>query len=62
MTFKKIPMKGGLEYDAFTGWRRVLCYMGRPGLRKWVKRKYNKRMRQEGKKRISINLIDYYGR
>ena len=43
----KIPMKGGGEYDAFTSWRKVLRW--RPGLRKWWKRRYNKRVRKQGK-------------
>ena len=43
------PMKGGDEYDALTGWRRVMCYLDRSGVAKKVKRKYNKRVRQEGK-------------
>ena len=43
------PMKGGDEYDALTGWRRVMCYLDRSGIAKKVKRKYNKRVRQEGK-------------
>ena len=47
---KRIPMKGGDEYDALTSWRHVLCYLGRPGVVKKIKRKYNKRFRKEGKK------------
>ena len=46
------PMKGGDEYDALTGWRRVMCYLDRSGVAKKVKRKYNKRVRQAGKKEI----------
>ena len=41
------PVAGnGLEQDAFTGWRKVLCYMGRPGVTKKVKRMANKRDRR----------------
>lgn len=36
----------GLEQDAFTGWRKVLCYMDRPGVVKKVKRMANKRDRR----------------
>ena len=39
----------GLEQDCFTGWRKHLCYMERPGLTKWIKRKYNKRVRKMNK-------------
>jgi len=41
----RIPARGGLEQDAFTGWRRVLCYMGRPGVLRSAKRTYNRRLR-----------------
>ena len=43
-----IPMKDK-EYDAFTPWKRVLCYMQRSGVSKKLKRKYNKRVRYEMK-------------
>lgn len=46
------PMKGGHEYDALTKWRRVLCYLDRSGVAKKIKRKYNKRVRQAGKKEV----------
>lgn len=36
-------LKSGLEYDALTGWRKVLRF--RAGERKFIKRKYNKRQR-----------------
>ena len=39
-----IPMRGGDEHDAFTGWRRVLRF--RPGERTRIKRGYWKRARQ----------------
>jgi len=45
----KISLKGGLEYDILTGWRRVLCYAQKPGICKYVKRKYRKRFRQREK-------------
>lgn len=61
MTFKKIPLKGGLEYDVLTGWRKYLCYTGKPGICKYVKNKYNRRMRQHGKKRIQVALDEIYG-
>ena len=43
------PMKGGDEYDALTNWRQLLCYLGRSGVAKKIKRQYNKRVRKEGK-------------
>ena len=45
----KIRLKGGFEQDAFTGWRKVLCYMQRAGVVKKAKRQYNKRLRRLGK-------------
>ena len=44
---KPIPLKGGDEQDALTKTRH--CYRWRPGERKRVKRKYNKRVRQFAK-------------
>ena len=43
------PLKGGDEYDALTGWRHMLCYLGNSGVAKKIKRGYNKRVRKEGK-------------
>jgi len=41
----RIPARGGHENDAFTGWRKVLCYMGRPGAPRSAKRSYSRRLR-----------------
>jgi hypothetical protein len=41
----KVPLKGGLEYDILTKYRRVI-YCSKHGLIKFVKRKYNKRLRK----------------
>jgi hypothetical protein len=38
-------MKGGDEYDALTRWKRVLHW--RPGVRAWIKNKFNRRSRRE---------------
>jgi hypothetical protein len=38
------PMKGGGEYDALTRAKRYFKW--RPGVRKWLKRKFNKRPRR----------------
>lgn len=40
-----LPMQGS-EYDAFTGWKHLLCYLERPGVSKKIKRAYNKRVRK----------------
>jgi len=37
------------EYDAYTSWRKVLCYLQRPGAVKAIKRRTHKRERREGK-------------
>ena len=41
---KRIPMKGGDEYDAFSKYRKFLCW--RSGQLKKIKRAYNKRFRR----------------
>lgn len=51
--FKKIPLKGGLEFDIFTSWRHYLCYIDNTkGITKYGKRKYNKRFRQKAKQEL----------
>lgn len=44
------------EYDAFTGWRKYLLGLERPGIVKGIKRAYWKRVRREHKK----ELLDEY--
>jgi hypothetical protein len=44
---QRIPMTSGDEFDAFTGWRRVLSW--RAGERKAIKRRYNRRARRVAK-------------
>lgn len=41
--------RGADEVDAFTGWRHVLAYIQRPGVRKSIKSKANRRERREAK-------------
>ncbi len=41
----KEKMVGGLEFDALAGWQRVLHW--RAGQRKWIKRKFNRRIRKK---------------
>jgi hypothetical protein len=40
------------EYDAFTGWRKILVGLERPGIVKNIKRSYWKRVRREHKKEL----------
>lgn len=42
----RVPCKGGLEFDVFSGWRKVLCYTSRPGVCRKAKRSYNRRIRR----------------
>ena len=51
---KRIPLKGGDEYDALTSARKYYCYLDRPGVAKKIKRKYNKRFRKKGKLNVNI--------
>ena len=44
---KRIPMKGGEEYDAFSKYRKFFRWKG--GQLKKIKRAYNKRFRQHCK-------------
>lgn len=49
----RIPMEGGDEYDAFTGFRkRLCCFHNRTGLVKQAQRKYWKRERQKAKEEM----------
>ena len=49
---KRIPLKGGDEFDALTGWRKMLKIFNKAGLSKKSKRKYNKRFRKDGKSNL----------
>jgi hypothetical protein len=46
----KGKLKGGFEWDVITGWRRYMHW--KPGTCKYVKRKYNKRMRRLAREKI----------
>lgn len=48
----RIPLKGGDEYDALTRARRFYKYLSRSKTCKAIKRKYNRRFRQETKRLI----------
>lgn len=49
---KRRAIKGWMEQDAYTDWRKYLCYMQRPGMVKKVKRYTHKRERREAKRDI----------
>lgn len=40
------------EQDAFTAWRRVLCYMDRSGVAKSVKARHNRRNRRQVREQL----------
>jgi hypothetical protein len=42
-------IKGGGEGDAFSGWRKLLCYMQRPRVKHEIKKKFSRRVRKEAK-------------
>jgi hypothetical protein len=43
-------LKGGDEWDAFTGWRNVMRYLDRPRVKHAIKKKFSRRVRKEAKK------------
>ena len=47
----RIPMQDGDEYDFLTWCKKFFSF--RPGERKWLKRKYNKRYRKVKKGELS---------
>jgi len=49
MTSRRIPLKGGDEYNILTDARKLYKYTEKPGVCKAVKKKYNKRLRQVNK-------------
>ncbi len=52
-------MKGGDEYDGLSPWKRYHNWA--PGVRKLIKRGYNKRMRKVAKARLARKGIDEKG-
>lgn len=52
-------IKTGDEQDAYTGFRKYLCYMSRPGVVKGIKKRTNRRERREGLLEIDAQLRDY---
>ncbi|MDK1490502.1 hypothetical protein QN219_10570 [Sinorhizobium sp. 7-81] len=49
-------LKGGDEWDAFTGWRKVMCYLDRPRVKHSIKKKFSRRVRKDAKKTIEEKL------
>jgi hypothetical protein len=45
-------VRGPAEDDAFTGWRHVLCYVQRPGVRSGIKRAARRRDRHAAKREV----------
>ena len=52
MMGRKQKLKGGDEFDAVGGWRRWYCYLQRAGAAKTIKKKMNKRARQDAKRKL----------
>jgi hypothetical protein len=50
----RTALKGGMEYDVLTRWRKVMNM--NPGVAKLVKRKYNKRVRSNEKSSIRVQV------
>lgn len=44
----------GKEWDAFTRWRKYTSF--KPGVLKWIKRNYNKRVRRKAKEAIKNEI------
>lgn len=49
---RKRAVVSAAETDAFTGWRHVLCYLERAGVKGKIKKGARRRERREGKHRI----------
>jgi phage regulator Rha-like protein len=52
----KIKLKGAAEWDTFTRWRNMMCYLDNSKVVKKIKRQYNKRFRKLGKESIKQEL------
>ena len=50
----RTALKGGMEYDVLTRWRKFINM--NPGVAKLVKRKYNKRVRSNEKSSIRVQI------
>lgn len=54
----KRVIKTGDEQDVHTPWRKLYCYLARPGVAKKLKRATNRRERREAKGWIKEQLDD----
>ena len=48
----KRPIRGWAQQDAFTGWRKMMCYLKRAGATSSIKREARRRERHDAKKSI----------
>lgn len=46
---RKQKLKSGAEWDLLSGWRHLLCYIMRPGVKKKIKKGLNRRSRHEAR-------------
>ncbi len=51
-------MRGGDEYDALTGWKKLLKVFAKPGLSRQAKQKFNRRVRKEAKAKTVRSISD----
>lgn len=49
--------RGLAEGDVFTGWKHVLCYVQRAGVKSGIKRGARRRERREGKAQLREEQI-----
>jgi hypothetical protein len=58
----ELPMKSADEHDALTRWRRFLHW--RPGVRRQIKKGYNKRVRRAVKQELQqpeeVDILESY--
>jgi hypothetical protein len=45
----KRPIRGAAEEDTFTPWRRLYCYLARPGVASKIKRAYRRQERHQAR-------------
>lgn len=51
-TMERRPIVTWSEEDAYTGWRKVYCYLGKAGAVAWIKSRTHRRERREAKKAL----------
>jgi len=54
----EIPMKSGFWQDVFTPWRKLYCYLSKPGVTKKAKREYHKAIRQATRRGLWMKRCD----